>query len=80
MATAYVKVYIIGMAAHFYARKSMKKLKVGCVVPSVVLKEKMIEMLSRLSYCMEIYTVAEFYLIFPQCDVLFIDEFDYMVN
>ena len=37
-------------------------------------------MLARVSYCMDIYTVAEFYILLPDCEILLIDEFDYMVN
>jgi hypothetical protein len=29
---------------------------------------------------MDIYTVAEFYALLPHCDVLIIDEFDYMIT
>ena len=31
-------------------------------------------MLARVSYCMDVYTVAEFYLVLPACEVLLIDE------
>jgi hypothetical protein len=44
------------------------------------LKAQIIESLGRLSYIMDIYTVAEFYLLLPDCDALFIDEWDYMIN
>ena len=29
---------------------------------------------------MDVYTVAEFYTLLPECDVLMIDEIDYLVN
>jgi hypothetical protein len=80
MATASGKTHVIGITAYHYANCVMPPKKVVTVVHSTVSKGQMIELLARTSYCMDIYTVAEFYTLLPPCDVLIIDECDYMVN
>lgn len=57
---------------------SKKGLKVVCVVPDNDLKDQLIEMLGRVSFGCEIYTVLEFYLHLPKCDILIIDEVHYL--
>jgi hypothetical protein len=80
MDTSSGKTYVIGSSALYYARHCEPRKKVVLVVPNAVLKAQIIESLGRLSYIMDIYTVAEFYLLLPDCDALFIDEWDYMIN